>query len=179
LPASVTVDYIAAGLAADNDQPMPHTMRETLEGYWREIESKLGTSFNFDFWRLNTPRRSTYPSCRAAIAAKLQGSERAMIDAIQQAYYLRAMNPSDNSVLIALADELAVKNPNFNVAQFEQDLSSVNVAEEFQRQRDFAQQISSQGYPSLVLKYQNVFYPIVRDYRNANTALADINRLLN
>ena len=42
-----------------------------------------------------------------------------------------------------------------------------------------AQQISSQGYPALVLKYKNTHYPIVRDYLNANAALNEIKHLLN
>ncbi|MFT6310604.1 MAG: putative protein-disulfide isomerase [Porticoccus sp.] len=179
LPQGVAVEYVAAGLAPDSEQPMPQAMCETIEGYWHEIERQLGTEFNYEFWRLNTPRRSTYNSCRAAIAAKLQGREQAMVNAIQQAYYLRAMNPSDISMLVGLAQELAENDDDFTADQFKQDLTSIEVAQEFNRQRDFAQQISSQGYPSLVLKYQHVHYPIVRDYLNADAALNDIKQLLN
>jgi putative protein-disulfide isomerase len=179
LPPTVVVEYVAAGLAPDSDQPMAQAMRETIEGYWHEIEHKLGTQFNYEFWRLNTPRRSTYNSCRGAIAAKRQGREEAMVNAIQQAYYLRAMNPSDISILVVLAQELAENDDHFTVDQFEQDLTSIEVEQQFKRQRDFAQQISSQGYPALVLKYKNTHYPIVRDYLNANAALNEIKHLLN
>jgi putative protein-disulfide isomerase len=179
LPQTVKVEYVAAGLAPDSDQPMPTAMCETIEGYWVEIERKLGAEFNYDFWRLNTPRRSTYNACRAVIAAKLQGKEYAMVDAIQRGYYLRAMNPSNIAVLIALSEELAANDNRFDATKFEQDLNSVKVEQEFKRQRELAQQISVQGYPSLVLKYQNVFYPIVRDYLTASVALNDIKRIVN
>jgi protein-disulfide isomerase-like protein with CxxC motif len=55
-----------------------------------------GTEFNFDFWTKCQPRRDTYKACRAVIAASQQNAEEAMIEAIQKAYYLRAMNPSEH-----------------------------------------------------------------------------------
>ena len=179
LPQAVEVEYVAAGLAPDSDQPMPAAMSKTIEGYWVEIERKLGAEFNYDFWRLNTPRRSTYNACRAVIAAKLQGQEQAMVDAIQRGYYLRAMNPSNIAVLITLSEELADNDNRFDTTEFQQDLNSAKVEQEFKRQRELAQQISVQGYPSLVLKYQNVFYPIMRDYLTASVALNEIKRILN
>jgi putative protein-disulfide isomerase len=179
LPQAVEVEYVAAGLAPDSDQPMPAAMSKTIEGYWVEIERKLGAEFNYDFWRLNTPRRSTYNACRAVIAAKLQGQEQAMVDAIQRGYYLRAMNPSNIAVLITLSEELADNDNRFDTTEFKQDLNSAKVEQEFKRQRELAQQISVQGYPSLVLKYQNTFYPIMRDYLTASVALNEIKRILN
>ena len=179
LPQALEVEYVAAGLAPDSDEPMPAAVSETIEGYWVEIERKLGAEFNYDFWRLNTPRRSTYNACRAVIAAKLQGQEQAMVDAIQRGYYLRAMNPSNIAVLITLSEELADNDNRFDTTEFKQDLNSAKVEQEFKRQRELAQQISVQGYPSLVLKYQNVFYPIMRDYLTASVALNEIKRILN
>jgi putative protein-disulfide isomerase len=179
LPPKVVVEYVAAGLAPDNDQPMPAAMRQTIKGYWLEIERRLGTEFNYDFWHLNTPRRSTYHSCRAVIAAKLQGREVAMVAAIQQAYYLRAMNPSDLSILEELAYELAQKHDDFSVNQFKRDLTSSKIEGEFKRQRDLAQQISTRGYPSLVLKYADTHYFIEHDYLNANAVLNNIKHVLN
>ncbi|GAM76629.1 thioredoxin [Vibrio ishigakensis] len=52
-------------LAPDSDEPMPMEMRAAIESYWERISGLLGTEFNHDFWRNNTPRRSTYPACRA------------------------------------------------------------------------------------------------------------------
>jgi protein-disulfide isomerase-like protein with CxxC motif len=80
---------------------------------------------------------------------------------------------------VSLAQQLTVDYNGFDATQFEQDLFSVPVEQEFQRQRKFAQQISDQGYPSLVLKYQDIFYPVVRDYLDANAALNDIENVLN
>ena len=67
-----------------------------FKGNWIKIQKNVpGTEFNYDFWTLNEPRRSTYLSCRAVIAAKKQHPdfEILMIERIQKAYYLNAQNP--------------------------------------------------------------------------------------
>ena len=72
LPKSIAVEYVVGGLAADSDSAMPIAQQQMIQNHWRTIEQKLGTRFNHDFWRVNTPRRSTYNACRAAIAANKQ-----------------------------------------------------------------------------------------------------------
>ena len=69
LPDSVTVRYVLGGLAPDSDEPMPQAQRESIRQIWQSIAQRTGTEFNLDFWTRNTPRRSTYPACRAVIAA--------------------------------------------------------------------------------------------------------------
>ena len=68
---SIEVVYLLGGLAPDSDLPMPEQMKLTIAGYWQTIQDRvLGTQFNYDFWTKCQPRRSTYPSCRAVLAAK-------------------------------------------------------------------------------------------------------------
>ena len=80
--------WVMGGLAPDSDEPMPQSMREAIASTWQRIESQTGTRFNYDFWTRNTPRRSTYPSCRAVIAAGELHPEgrQLMSQAIQKAY---------------------------------------------------------------------------------------------
>jgi putative protein-disulfide isomerase len=146
LPDTVTVENVSGGLARDCDELMPEEMQRAVEGYWRTIQAQLGTEFNFDFWRLNQPRRSTYISCRASIAAASQKAEDAMIDAIQRAYYLRALNPSEVPVLVKLAGELGLDK-----VRFERDLLSVSTEVEFQLQLKLARSLPIEGFPSLII----------------------------
>lgn len=169
LPSEVEIVYVAGGLAPDSDQPMPIEMQRAIRGYWHDIQRQLGTEFNFDFWRLNAPRRSTYASCRAAIAAANQGAQVAMIDAIQRAYYLRALNPSDEPVLIGLAQELGL-----NRCQFEQDLRSAATHEEFARQKALARALPVEGFPSLVLETRGQRVRLAREYRDYRVLLEQI-----
>ena len=76
LPESITVQRLLGGLAADNDQPMPMVQQKSIQENWLRIENTIpGMTFNFDFWAVCQPRRSTYPACRAVIAARKQGDE--------------------------------------------------------------------------------------------------------
>ncbi|MCZ7601005.1 MAG: DsbA family protein [Gammaproteobacteria bacterium] len=81
----------------------------------RAIERRTGADFNHDFWRLNEPRRSTWPACRAVIAAALvrEGAGPEMIEAIQRAYYREARNPSLDEVLIDIAESIGLDRGRF------------------------------------------------------------------
>lgn len=173
LPVGVTAEYVVGGLAPDSDQPMPQEMQSMLQATWRRIQQQLGTEFNFDFWTLCKPRRSTYPACRAVLAAKLQGKEEEMITAIQQAYYLNAQNPSDVSTLVGLAAEMGL-----DAKEFEQSLASADVAELFNEQLVLQNHMPISGFPTLVLHHEDSIYPIQLDYLNAATMLGQIEQVL-
>ena len=169
LPEEVQVTNVLGGLAADCDQPMPLEQRETIAGYWRDVSTETGAEFNFEFWTKCTPRRSTYPACRAVLAAASQSAEQAMIDAIQHAYYLRAMNPSDDSTLIELAGDLEL-----NQEQFGADLRSRQTQQALEREFDLRRKLGVRAFPSLVLKRSETLVPISINYRSHETALAEI-----
>jgi len=169
LPENLAVQYVAGGLAPDSQQPMPEEMQLKLQMIWQQIHRQLGTEFNFAFWSECSPRRSTYPSCRAAIAAGLQGQLEEMITAIQRAYYLRAMNPSDDETLITLAGEIGL-----DVERFSRDLNGERVAERFQMQLELAHRYPVQGFPSLVLEMSGQAIPIMLDYQRADAMLEQI-----
>ena len=172
---NIKVSYVAGGLAADSTKPMPEAMRQAIEGFWKKITAQLGTTFNHDFWVNNTPRRSTYHACRAVLAAKRQQREQPMIDAIQRGYYLRAMNPSDESILIQLAGETLDSH---RVSEFCDDLRSPAVEQELQqniaKSRQFQTLGLANGFPSLVLQVNAESYAITTEYKNANAVIAQI-----
>lgn len=173
LPAGVPRTNILGGLAPDSDEPMPQAQRDAIAGYWRRIEDMLGTTFNHDFWTNCEPRRSTYPACRAVIAAAKQGREEDMILAIQEAYYLRAKNPSDTDTLRRLAVELEL-----DAAVFDADLESGDTEEELRRQIGFARRSGTSGFPSLALEYGDQLIPVSVDYKDYATTLKEIEHLL-
>lgn len=162
----VTVRTLVGGLAPDSDAPMPMAQRDAISGYWRQIQALLDRPFNFDFWTLNTPRRSTYPACRAVMAARWQGFDEAMTHALQEAYYLRAMNPSDIDTHLTLAAEL-----NLDTRRFAQDLTSDALEAAFQEELAFAHQLPIQGFPSMVLKVAGQYKEVPLDYRDHRGAL--------
>ena len=177
LPDNVRLRRLIGGLAADSDQPMPLEMQQHLQHTWRLIQQRIpGTQFNFAFWSDCAPRRSTYPACRAVLAARAldPGLEQAMIDSIQQAYYLRAMNPSDNATLVRLAVEIGL-----NQAAFAQSLTSQAIDELLQAEIAEARELGVNSFPTLVLcTGDNRCRQVALDYTDATAMLDSIETLI-
>jgi putative protein-disulfide isomerase len=164
---------VLGGLAPDSDQPMPEQTRQMIQGHWRRIQSDIGTEFNFDFWTQCQPRRDTYKACRAVIAATYQDAEEAMVEAIQKAYYLRAMNPSDPETLADLATELGLDRP-----LFVEDFYSAKTEAELRRQFLLRDGLNVRSFPSLVLKHNSRLTVIHHDYQDFRVSLAEIQSCL-
>lgn len=169
----VSVQTLVGGLAPDSDEPMPQPQQEAISGYWYRIQELLGRPFNFDFWTQNTPRRSTYPACRAVIAARWQDRDDAMTHALQEAYYLRAMNPSDTDTHLALAAELGL-----DVPKFTEDLASDRLETAFREELALAHSLPIQGFPSMVLRVGGQFWEVPLDYRDHQGALVFVREKL-
>ena len=172
LPQDISLKNILGGLAPDSDEPMAADLHRTISGHWNRIHEMLGTEFNFDFWTNCEPRRSTYPACRAVIAASNQDREEDMIFAIQRAYYLRAMNPSDLETLEALAEEL-----DLDPTLFQTDLRSAETELEFQRQIAFTRSSPVRGFPALALEGGDQLRSVHLDYRSHESTLQHLQTL--
>ena len=149
LGEEIRISRLLGGLAPDSSEPMPQAMQDMLQDTWRDIQLRVPTTvFNFDFWKNCEPRRSTYPACRAVIAATRFGQElhEPMTRAIQRAYYLEARNLSDDSTLVALAGELGLDKEEFSKA-----LQSEDVRDEFQQQVAACHRLNIPGFPSLLV----------------------------
>jgi len=176
LPTGLSLVRLLGGLAPDSDEPMPGQLQDYLQATWRTIEQRVpGTRFNFDFWTHCRPRRSTYPACRAVIAARQQAveAESAMILAIQQAYYLRAMNPSDDDTLITLAGEIGLDG-----GRFARDLNVPATRQQLEQEILLGRSIGAEGFPSLILEHQGRHQRLDYDYRDPVPVLAQLNRWL-
>jgi putative protein-disulfide isomerase len=156
---------------------MPEDMQRSIQSTWQKIQQEIpGTEFNYDFWTICQPRRSTYPACRAVIACRMQlpELEQKMLLAIQQAYYLQAKNPSDDDVLIRLAEGLGL-----NVPQFANDLNSSECHALFDYELGKSRAMYVSSFPSLILTDGTKEQPIQIDYTNKNYILQQIKYKLN
>ena len=169
LSVGIKWQNVLGGLAPDSDQPMPGKTRLMVQAHWRQIESSLGTTFNFDFWTQNQPRRDTYKACRAVIAASYQRAEERMIESIQKAYYLRAMNPSDPLVLAGLAGELGLDNK-----RFREDFESTQTEAKLRSELLLRDKLMVRSFPSLVLEHESRYTLIGHDYVDYRKTCAEI-----
>ncbi len=172
LAGRLPVERLLGGLAPDSDEPMPEAMRQMLQQTWQRIEQTIpGTRFNFDFWRNNEPRRSTYPSNRAVIAARRQGEQfdEMMTARIQRAYYEEAKNPSDDALLVELAADLGLERE-----QFESDLNSMETREQLLAEIGRARSLGINSFPSLAVRRDDGIFHIALDYNDPQAMLRQI-----
>jgi putative protein-disulfide isomerase len=165
----VPLKYVMGGLAPDSDEPMSEEVKQYVQNTWRSVSERTGAQFNFDFWAKCQPRRSTYPGCRAVIAAGLQGQDNKpiMLEAIQKAYYRQARNPSENETLIEIAAEIGLDKD-----RFADDLTSPQVEELLQADFNFKYRLGVQGFPTLVLEQDDKFYGLTIGYAKADVVLS-------
>lgn len=172
LPEDIEVRYVVGGLAPDSSEPMPEDMQNMLMATWERITQAIpGVQFNFDFWTSNQPRRSTYPSCRAVLAAKQLDAtkEREMIEGIQNAYYQQALNPSDNKTLIHVAETIGLDRELFTTA-----LNSTATQQALQQELQFARSIGGDSFPALILQQNGKHHTLLLSYTDAEKILAQL-----
>jgi putative protein-disulfide isomerase len=131
-----------------------------------------GKKFNFEFWSQCEPRRSTYPACRAVIAARAQGEQYDLIMTrqIQQAYYQQARNPSDNDTLIELSSEIGL-----DTKRFANDLVDPGTHALLLDEINQARSIGIDSFPSLMLEQGDQYTRILSNYTDVEAILDQIN----
>ena len=176
LSGRIEVIRLLGGLAKDTNEIMPIEMQDTIISTWHRIESVIpDVKFNYDFWHRCQPRRSTYPACRAVIAARQQDEafDIMMTAAIQQAYYQQARNPSEDEILIELASELRL-----DVKRFSKDLLSSDIQDQLMEEIAEVERLGVDSYPSLVLQTQNRNWHIPVNYTDVVSMQTLIEELL-
>ena len=152
LPDEVVVVDLMGGLASDTEQPMDAQTRDYVRAAWMAVAQRTGARFNFAFWEECLPRRTTYPACRAVIAAGLQRPQarKLMYEAVQSAYFLLAKNPSEESTLITLAKESGL-----DADRFAADLGSAAVNQQLANELTKVREFGVTGFPSLIWHWQS------------------------
>jgi len=177
LPSLLTFKSVLGGLAPDSNHTMPVETQTMVQRAWHKIEQSVPSiQFNFDFWSKNTPIRSTYPACRAILAAELQGSDftDAMRKSIQKTYYQDAQNPSLNSVLLRCAESTQL-----NKQQFTDDFFHADTQQALTDHIQFSHTLSARSYPSLRLVINQEIHTIPINYTQAQVSIQKIQQLLN
>jgi len=96
------------------------------------------------------------------------------LQAIQQAYYQHAKNPSLIGTLQECAEIIGL-----NGAQFASDLSSKYIEETLKHELETAAKLQAFSFPSLRLVHEDELYPITIDYLDHQKMLNEINTVIN
>jgi putative protein-disulfide isomerase len=159
---NVPLELVLGGLAPDDDRPMPEAMRRYVQDAWRSVAALTGARFEHAFWERNQPRRSTWPACRAVLAAGERGRE--MFAAIQRAYYLEARDPSDRDTLVALGTELG-----FDREAFANAIDAPQTHSQLDEHFALRDRMGVSGYPSLAFDTGEAATVLTRGWVDADT----------
>ena len=157
--------------AKDSDEPMSADTVAYVQAQWRKVTALSGATFNWDFWEKCAPRRSTYPSCRAVIAASRQGKMREMFEAIQRAYYCDARNPADLPVLSQLAQEIGLDQ-----ATFDADIIANTVEADLQDGFNLRRFLNANSFPSLILMQDDSPVWLTKGYKEPDSVLLKLHQ---
>ncbi len=92
-----------------------------------------------------------------------------MILGIQQAYYLRARNPSDEATLISIAEEIGLDR-----SRFSSELNAADTQLCLDEEMRFGQSMGVQGFPSLVFASDRGARLLSHDYRDHRVVLEQL-----
>jgi len=162
LREDVKPELVLGGLAPDSNVPMDEATRRYVQRAWHAVEARTGAVFDHSFWERCRPRRSTWPACRAVLAAGEQG--RKMFAAIQRAYYTEARDPSLEETLVELALELGMERGSF--------LSALHADETEERlQAHFAlrDELEVHGFPTMVSEIEGERVHLCRGWVDRST----------
>ena len=165
LDPSVAVRLVMGGLAPDSEEPMAQSVRAYVQEAWRTIASRTGVRFEHRFWEVAQPRRSTWPACRAVIAAGPLGTP--LYRAIQRAYYREARDPSWPETLLELALEVGCAREPFVAAW-----GSAATARAFKSDLELRDRLGARGFPSVGLATPEGLELLTRGWCDADTLRA-------
>ena len=129
LPGLINLNYCMCGMIADwssYSDPL-NNVNEPCEmgSVWRKAKDETGVSINDEVWQ-NDPPCSSYPSCLAVKTAGLQSAaaEEKMLQQLRDAVMVKGLNIAREDVLAEVANQVADRNPAFDLDRFKKDYNS-------------------------------------------------------
>jgi putative protein-disulfide isomerase len=153
---------VLGGLRGGDEEPMSDDLAAMIRNAWLRIEESTGQKFNHDLWELHRPLATTWPACRAVLAARLLDpkAEWAFMVAMFEAYFTRALDPSSRETHLMIAEEQG-----FDRNIYMGILDSEQVERTLQTDLRTTQRFGITGFPSVVLSIEGTNYVISPGYQ--------------
>lgn len=165
---------VMGGLRGGEEEPMNDMLAELIQGAWVRIHETTGQPFNWDFWKQHRPLATTWPACRAVLAARLLDStlEWPAMVGLFKAYFTEALDPSARATQLDIAESVG-----FDRDTFEQMLESPEVETALQDDLTLTKKFGITGFPSVVLSLNDNDYLISPGYQPIEGLRAAINQV--
>ncbi|MBI3992002.1 MAG: DsbA family protein [Candidatus Lambdaproteobacteria bacterium] len=165
---------VMGGLRGGDAEPMNDVLAELIQGAWVRIHETTGQPFNWDLWKRHRPLATTWPACRAVLAARRMDPSREWPTMVGmfKAYFTQALDPSLRETQLRVAESVG-----FDRDEFERMLESPEVDEALQADLLLTKRYGITGFPSVVLDLNGGHYLISPGYQPIEGVRKAINRV--
>lgn len=109
------LSLLLGGLRSKGDQAWTNEFKSFLQEHWKHVEAKTGQKFNTQILEKHTFEYNTEPACRALVTLREidETKQFLYLSTLQEAFYLRAVDITNESILCDLVKELGIDENEF------------------------------------------------------------------
>jgi putative protein-disulfide isomerase len=165
---------VMGGLRGGAEEPMGDMLAEMIQTGWNRIHEATGQPFNWDLWKNHRPLATTWPACRAVLAARLTDPalEWPMMVGLFKAYFTQALDPSRVDTQVDVAADIGLAPE-----AFRRMLGSAEVEHALQEDLRLTKRYGITGFPSVVLTLGTDHYLVSPGYQPIESIRKIINRV--
>jgi len=143
----VTIQFLLGGLRPGNTERFDEQRRAYSLNHWYAVHERTGQPFNFAFQMGPSFTYNTEPPSRAVVVVRQLAPEEelAFLKSVQEAFYVRNENVTEEEILADLASAKSIDRVKF-LEWFQDPTVKQSVWEEF----DQARQLGVNGFPTLL-----------------------------
>jgi len=174
-PKEVAFRVMVGGLRPGGGEAWDQKMKVFLKEHWGHGHQASGQPFGYKGMELDEFNYDTEPSCRAVVAARplIGDQEMEFFEAIQRKFYVGSEDPKEVDFYQSICDEMSIDFNAFS-ERFNDDAVRMATRDEFLLNRQWG----VQGYPTMVLLYQEQLFMIAHGYATFETMQAQIEKTI-
>lgn len=157
----VAFRVMVGGLRPGGGDAWDEKMKDFLREHWDHVNQASGQPFGHKLFDLEEFNYDTEPSCRAVVAARplVGDNEMEFFEAIQRKFYVDSEDPKEATFYESICEQQAVDFEAFS-KRFNDDEVRMATRDEFLLNRQWG----VQGYPTMVLMYQDQLFMIAHGF---------------
>lgn len=173
LQPSLKVKYIMGGLRPDGNEAMKD-LKDFLKEHWLEIHHRTGMPFKYEILDKDMVY-NTEPACRAVVTVRhlFPQNTKDFFQKTQMAFYFENHNPYATASYKKIVDGMGLDGEAFEKFYTSEPARKMVV-------NDFATaaQLGANGFPTVLLKFNNQYHIISRGYTETTLMNARIRKIL-
>ena len=159
----IKFSLLLGGLRSQGDQAWTNEFKDFLQEHWKQVEAKTGQKFNTQILEKKTFEYNTEPACRALVTLREIDATKQFLflNALQEAFYLRAVDITNEKELSILVQDFGVDEGEF-LSLFRSDKMIEKTQADVYKSRSMGANV----FPSVVIIDEEGHLCVVKGYRD-------------